>query len=63
MSSLFSSPKTPKVTPPSEATPEVMASADAERRRQRASSGRAATMLTGGTAATPNVGTKTLLGQ
>lgn len=29
MSSLFSSPKTPKVTPPSEATPEVMAAADA----------------------------------
>lgn len=64
MASLFSSPKTPKVTPATQATPEVVAAADAERRRQQAGAGRAATMLSGGTgAATPTVGTKTLLGQ
>lgn len=63
MSSLFSSPKTPEVKSPSEATPEVQAAADAERRRQRAANGRAATMLSGGSSGTPNVGTKTLLGQ
>ena len=66
MTSLFSpktpSPATPK--PPAQSSPEVMAAADAERRRQRSASGRAATELTGGSGSmAPTVGTKTLLGQ
>lgn len=64
MTNLFK-PKIPDMPkPPAQSSPEVMAAADAERRRQRAASGRAATMLSGGVgAASPTVGTKTLLGQ
>lgn len=48
---------------PSVATPAVQAAADAERRRQRASSGRAATMLTDQSNYTaPTIGTTKLLG-
>ena len=64
MTSLFK-PKTPAMPkPPAQSSPEVMAAADAERRRQRAASGRASTLLSGGDGtASPTVGTKTLLGQ
>ena len=63
--SFGSKPKTPALpTPtPTVATPAVEAAADAERRRQRTSSGRAATMLTNQeTYSTPNIGTTKLLG-
>lgn len=66
MTSLFkpNSPKLPEVKPPAQSSPEVLAAADAERRRQRGAAGRAATELTGGGGSVaPNVGTKTLLGQ
>lgn len=56
---------TPAAAPaaPTEATPEVQAAADAERRRQRSANGKAATMLSGGSgSAAPSVGTSTLLG-
>lgn len=64
--SFGSKPKT-QVVPvtPTVATPAVEAAADAERRRQRTASGRAATMLTTpGSAgqASPLVGTTKLLG-
>ena len=62
--SFGSSPKTP-VTPapvPTVATPAVEAAAEAQRRRERTASGKAATMLTGGMAATPMTATKQLLG-
>ena len=67
MSSLFSpkvSTPAPMTPPPSIDTPGVQAAADAERRRQRTASGRASTMLTGGTAKTGSdmIGTSTLLG-
>ena len=66
MTSLFKpkTPAMPEVKPPAQSSPEVMAAADAERRRQRAASGRASTLLSGGDGtASPTVGTKTLLGQ
>ena len=63
--SFGSKPKTPMAPAPtpSVATPAVEAAADAERRRQRTASGRAATMLTNqeGSSA-PNIGTTKLLG-
>lgn len=58
-------PKTPAMpTPtPTVATPAVEAAANAERRRQRTASGRAATMLTSQeNYSSPNVGTTKLLG-
>ena len=49
---------------PSVATPNVQAAAQAQRRRERTASGRAATQLSGGTATSESsVGTKKLLGQ
>lgn len=50
---------------PSMATPSVQAAAQAQRRRERVASGRAATMLSsGGTAGgQPTIGTSKLLGQ
>lgn len=65
MSKLFS-PSTPAVSAPTPtvATPDVQAAAEAERRRNRTASGKAATMLTGGAGvAAPVTGTNTLLGQ
>ena len=66
-------PKMPEVaapTPPtaaetpSVATPNVQAAAQAQRKRERTASGRAATQLSGGTATSESsVGTKKLLGQ
>jgi len=48
---------------PSVATPAVEAAADAERKRQRTASGRAATMLTNQESySAPNIGTTKLLG-
>lgn len=59
-------PKSPEVdttVAPTAATPAVEAAAEAERRRQRMASGRAATMLTGSAGASSGmVGTKKLLG-
>lgn len=49
---------------PSVATPNVQAAAQAQRKRERTASGRAATQLSGGTATSESsVGTKKLLGQ
>jgi len=65
MTRLFT-PKTPAAPAPAPtlATPDVMAAAEAERRRNRTASGKAATMLTGGAGvAAPVTGTNTLLGQ
>lgn len=65
MTKLFtpSIPKAPKPAP-TVATPDVMAAAEAERRRNRTASGKASTMLTGGAGvAAPTTGTNTLLGQ
>lgn len=68
MSGLFGSKPAPAAmtTPaaaPSVATPAVQAAADAERRRQRAATGRAATMLTDQSNYTaPTIGTTKLLG-
>lgn len=68
MSGLFSSPKMPEMpkaaeAPPTVATPQVQAAADAQRMKARAASGRAATMLTAaGEDEKPTVGTKKLLG-
>lgn len=65
MSSLFGA-KTPAPPPPTPtvATPAVQAAGDAQRMRQRAASGRAATMLTSTEEQmrTPMTGTKKLLG-
>jgi hypothetical protein len=56
-------PAAPKPAPTT-ATPDVMAAAEAERRRNRTASGKASTMLTGGAGvAAPVTGTNTLLGQ
>jgi len=67
MSALFRSPKTPEPPPikPTVATPDVQAASMATRRRERAASGRAATMLTSSDeqSAAPMIGTKKLLGQ
>ena len=63
--SFGSKPKTPMAPAPtpSVATPAVEAAADAERRRQRTASGRAATMLTNQESySAPNIGTTKLLG-
>ena len=48
MSGLFSKPKMPAPPPvtPTVSTPAVQAASDAQRMRQRAASGRAATLLT-----------------
>ena len=65
MTKLFA-PKIPAAPKPAPtvATPDVMAAAEAERRRNRTASGKASTMLTGGTGvAAPTTGTNTLLGQ
>lgn len=74
MGGIFSSPSAPQIPPPAPApepaptidTPAVQAAADAERRRQRTSSGRASTMLTSRSQdedlANPRVGTTKLLG-
>jgi hypothetical protein len=53
---------------PSVATPNVQAAAQAQRKRERTASGRAATMLSGGggrsaSGGSANIGTSTLLGQ
>lgn len=64
MSSIFGSSKTP-ATPkptPTVATPAVEAAAEAERRRYRQASGRAATILTSGSQSSPMLGTTKLLG-
>lgn len=66
MSGLFSKPKMPAPPPvtPTVSTPAVQAASDAQRMRQRAASGRAATMLTSTEeqATTPMTATKKLLG-
>ena len=66
MSGLFGKPKTPALPPPAPtvATPAVQAASDAQRMRQRAASGRAATMLTSTEeqATAPMTATKKLLG-
>lgn len=67
MSGFFGKKDTPVATTPaaapSVATPAVQAAADAERRRQRAATGRAATMLTDQSNYTaPTIGTTKLLG-
>jgi hypothetical protein len=64
MSGLFSSPKMPApvAPPPTVATPQVQAAADAARMKARAASGRASTMLSDREDEQPNVGTKKLLG-
>jgi hypothetical protein len=65
MSGLFSSPSmpAPPSAPPTVATPQVQAAADAQRIKTRAASGRAATMLTDQDEyQRPTVGTKKLLG-
>jgi hypothetical protein len=62
----FPKPKMPAPTPvtPTVATPAVQAAGDAQRMRQRAASGRAATMLTSTEeqSQTPMTATKKLLG-
>lgn len=66
MSGLFSKPKMPTPPPvaPTVSTPAVQAASDAQRMRQRAASGRAATMLTSTEeqATAPMTATKKLLG-
>jgi hypothetical protein len=66
MGSLFGKPKTPAAPKPtpSVATPAVEAAAEAERRRYRQASGRAATILTEGQSGggSANIGTTKLLG-
>ena len=68
MSGIFSRPKMPEmppaaVAPPTVATPQVQAAADAQRMKTRAASGRAATMLTNPEdEEKTTVGTKILLG-
>lgn len=58
-------PYTPPPPIPKVADEQVQAAGDAERRRQRAAAGRAATMLTrpGSQLGSASVGTKKLLGQ
>jgi hypothetical protein len=67
MGGIFKGPKKPEPPkpPPSVDTEGVNAAADAERRRQRAASGRAATMLTSGSGlgTSAPTGTKKLLGR
>jgi hypothetical protein len=65
MSGLFSKPSMPSPPPvPTVATPQVQAAADAQRMKQRVSSGRASTMLTGeDEQSRPMTATKKLLGQ
>lgn len=69
MSGIFSKPSMPAMplaaqAPPTVATPQVQAAADAARMKARAASGRAATMLTAGDEEQnrPTVGTRRLLG-
>lgn len=63
LSPKVATPEAPKPAP-TVATPAVEAAAEAERRRQRNASGRAATMLSGGSdsVSSANVGATKLLG-